>query len=61
MSDLENLNHAEMKLDEAIRSGNAHEREFWRGYVHGLRVKIAKTEYRHVMEEITRAKMEEDA
>ena len=37
MDDFELLNHAEMKLDEAVRSSNANEREYWRGYVAALR------------------------
>lgn len=37
MDDFELLNHAEMKLDEAVRSSNANEREYWRGYVTALR------------------------
>lgn len=47
MNDLELLNYAEMKLDEAIRSGNAYKREFWRGYVQGLKVRNTTTVHQY--------------
>lgn len=55
------LNRAESRWLEAERNGTHYDAVYWRGMMDGLKAKQAKTEYRHVMEEITRAKMEVDA
>ena len=54
------LNRAESRWLEAERNGTHYDAVYWKGYMDGLKVQIEKTEYRHVMEEITRAKMEVD-
>lgn len=54
------LAYAEYRWLEAERNGTHYDAVYWRGVMDGLKVQIKKTEYRHVMEEITRAKMEVD-
>ena len=57
----EQLKHAEEMWKAALDKNELYDVMYWRGMVDGLKAKQEKTEYRHVMEEITRAKMEEDA
>lgn len=54
------LNRAESRWLEAERNGTHYDAVYWRGVMDGIKIQIEKTEYRHVMEEITRAKMEVD-
>ena len=61
MTNQQPLEYAKMRWIEALRNGTDYDAVYWQGFIDGLKAKMEKTEYRHVMEEITRAKMEEYA
>ena len=61
MTTQEQLEYAQFRWIEALRNGTDYDAVYWQGFIEGLKAKTEKTEYRHVMEEITRAKMEVDA
>ena len=56
---LERLNHAEMKLYEAKQRNDDIDREYWLGYIDGVRTALNKAEpTRHMLAELYRAMRE---
>lgn len=56
---LERLNYAEMKLYEAKQRNDDIEREYWLGYIDGVRTALHKEEpTRHMLAELYRAMRE---